>query len=413
MAITSTKHHDTHEPAHRYGFDTLAIHAGQPNDPLTGAVNFPIYQTSTYGQEEIGGKPDFCYTRTGHPTRAALEANLAALEGARFGLAFSSGMAAINNVLNLLQAGDHVIACRDLYGGAYRIFTKLYAKFDVSFTFVDTRDPGSVRRAIRDNTRLLWLETPSNPLLTLTDIEACTSLARRAGVWSVVDNTFATPVLQRPLRLGADIVVHSTTKYLNGHSDVLGGAVITSDAELHEKLKFFQNCVGAVPGPQDCFLTLRGLKTLSLRVQRHCDNARRIAAFLETHPAIKRVHYPGAAHHPQAELARRQLSDFGGVISFELEDDIERVKRFSRGCRLWTLAESLGGVKSLFCHPATMTHASVEPDVRRANGITDGLIRLSVGLEDASDLIRDLDAALDAARDATRDARSARHRVEA
>lgn len=379
-----------------YAFDTLAIHAGQPNDPLTGAVNVPIYQTSTYGQNEIGGRPEYCYSRTGHPTRAALEQALAALEGARFGLALASGMAAINNVLNLLQAGDHVVACRDLYGGAYRIFTKLYARFGVTFSFVDTTDPARVREALRPQTRLLWLESPSNPLLHLTDLRACAEIARDAGAWTVVDNTFATPVLQRPLALGADIVVHSTTKYISGHSDVLGGAVLTDDPDLHERLKFFQNCVGAVPGPQDCFLVLRGLKTLRLRVERHCANARRVAEFLTRHPAVRRVHFPGLTEHPQVALARRQQSDCGGVVTFELADGLEGVRRFARGCRLWTLAESLGGVKSLFCHPATMTHASVEPEVRAARGITDDLVRLSVGLEDADDLIRDLDRGLQA-----------------
>lgn len=373
-----------------YAFDTLSIHAGQPNDPATGAVNVPVYQTSTFGQTRIGGEPAFCYARTGHPTRAALEQALAALEGATYGLAFASGMAAINNVLNLLKAGDHVVAIRDLYGGAYRIFTKLYAKFGVTFSFVDATDLRNVREALRPRTRLLWLESPSNPLLQLTDIAACSALARNAGAWTVVDNTFATPALQRPLALGADIVVHSTTKYISGHSDVLGGAVLTNDPALHEQLKFFQNCVGAVPGPQDCYLVLRGLKTLGLRLERHCANARRIAAFLEAHPAVQRVYYPGAASHPQYDLARRQQSDFGGVIAFELAGGIDAVRRFAGACRLWTLAESLGGVKSLFCHPATMTHASVEPEVRQARGITEGLIRLSVGLEDVSDLIRDL-----------------------
>lgn len=371
-------------------FDTVAIHGGAFDDPLSGSVNVPVYQTATYGQEEVGGAPAYCYSRTGNPTRTALERQLAALEGAGCGLAFASGMAAINNVLNVLKSGDHVVAGQDLYGGAYRIFTKLYAKFGVTFTFVNTTDPANVAGAITRRTRLLWLESPSNPLLRLTDIEACAGIARRAGVVTVVDNTFATPVLQRPLDLGADVVVHSTTKYLAGHSDVLGGAVITRDAALHEQFKFFQNAVGAVPGPQDCFLVLRGLRTVGLRVERHCLNARRVAEFLAEHPAVKRVYYPGLTSHPQHALARRQQRDFGGVVSFELGDDVEAVKRFGSGCRLWTLAESLGGVKSLWCHPPTMTHASVEPEVRRGNGIRDGLIRLSVGVEGADDLIADL-----------------------
>ncbi len=377
-----------------YHFDTLAIHAGQPNERLTGAATIPIFQTSTFAQDEPGGQPDFCYTRTGNPTRAALEANLAALEGARYGLAFSSGMAAINNVLNLLKSGDHVITCRDLYGGAYRIFTKLYHNFGVEFSFVDTTDPANVARAVQGNTQLVWLESPSNPLLQVTDIAACAEIARAAGAWTVVDNTFATPCLQRPLELSADIVVHSTTKYINGHADVLGGAVITSRDDLYERLKFFQNAVGAVPAPQDCFLVLRGIKTLSLRVERQCANARRVAEFLSGHPRVRQVYYPGLPGHPNHAVAARQMSDFGGIVSFELDDDIDAVRRFVRALRLWTLAESLGGVKSLLCHPPTMTHASVEPNVRRERGIRDGLVRLSVGIEHAVDLIADLDDAL-------------------
>lgn len=380
-----------------YAFATRAIHAGQPNDAVTGSVTFPIHQTSTFGQTELGGTPAYCYARTGNPTRSALEQNLAALENAEFALAFASGMSAINNVLNLLSAGDHVIACQDLYGGAYRIFTKLYAKFGVEFTFVDTTDPENIRKAITDRTKIVWLETPSNPLLKITDIAACAAIAKSAGAWTVVDNTFATPYLQQPLALGADIIIHSTTKYLNGHSDVLGGAVITNDAGVAEQLKFFQNCVGSVPGPQDCYLVLRGIKTLDLRMERHCASTRKIAVYLANHPAINRVYYPGLPSHPGHDVARRQLRDFGGVISFELNGDIDAVKRFAKATKLWTLAESLGGVKSLFCNPATMTHAAVEPDVRRANGLSDGLIRLSVGLEDPDDLIQDLDQAINAA----------------
>ncbi|MCP4250621.1 MAG: PLP-dependent transferase [bacterium] len=376
------------------GIATRVIHAGQPNDPLTGAATFPIYQTSTFAQAEIGGDPDYCYTRTGNPSREALEQNLASLESARHALAFASGMSAINNVLNLLSTGDHVVACADLYGGAYRIFTKLYAKFGIEFTFVDTTDPDRVRDALAHNTRIVWLETPSNPLLRVTDIRACAALAKTVGALTVVDNTFATPLLQRPLALGADVVVHSTTKYLNGHADVLGGAVVTDSDELHEQLRFFQNTVGSVPAPMDCFLVLRGIKTLPLRVKQHCAGAQRVAEYLCNHPAVQRVYYPGLADHPGHDVARRQATDFGGIVSFELEDDIEVAKTFSRNCRLWTLAESLGGPKSLFCHPPTMTHAAVEPEVRRQNGIRDGLIRLSVGLEEIDDLIADLDRAL-------------------
>jgi cystathionine gamma-lyase len=373
---------------------TLAIHAGQPNDPVTGAVAFPIYQTSTFAQSEPGVHRGFCYARTAHPTRRALEENLAALENARHGLAYASGMAAINGVLATLRAGDRVVSTRDLYGGAWRIFTKLYAKFGIEFTFVDTSDLDEVRAALARPARLLWLETPSNPLLKITDIEACARLAREAGARTVVDNTFATPCLQQPLSLGADIVVHSTTKYISGHSDVLGGAILVDDDALQAELQFFQNAVGAVPGPQDCFLILRGIKTLPLRVAAHCSGARVVADFLSRHPAVARVYYPGLPSHPGHHVASKQSSDYGAVISFELHASLEDTIAFTKSLSLWTLAESLGSVKSLFCHPPTMTHASVEPEVRRKVGIADGLIRLSVGLEDPVDLIDDLDQAL-------------------
>jgi len=356
-----------------YRFDTLAIHAGQANDPTTGAVTVPIYQTSTFGQIEPGVSRGYDYSRTSHPTRHALEENLAVLEGARYGLAFSSGMAAIHNVLSTLRSGDHVVTTQDLYGGAWRIFVKYFAKFGVDFTFVDATDLQAVERAIRPSTRILWLETPSNPLLKVIDIAACAAIARRHGVRSVVDNTFATPVLQQPIALGADVVVHSTTKYINGHSDCLGGCVITNDDLFYDELKFFQNAIGAVPGPQDCFLILRGIKTLSLRVHKQCENAQKIVEFLK--PRVSRVYYPG----------------FGAIVSFDVDDD---AIAFSRSLKLWTLAESLGSVKSLFCHPPTMTHASMDPDVRKKVGIGDGLIRLSVGLEDPLDLIEDLEQAL-------------------
>jgi cystathionine gamma-lyase len=382
-----------------YRFDTRAIHAGQPDDAATGAIAVPVYQTSTFAQAEPGVHKGYAYGRSENPTRTALEANLAALEGARFGLAFASGLAAVHNVLTLLTAGDHVVSCSDLYGGSYRLFTKLYARLGITFTFVDATDPARVQRAFQDNTRLLWLESPSNPLLRVTDLAACTALARAHGVTSVVDNTFATPVLQQPLALGTDIVVHSTTKYLNGHSDVIGGAVLTNAPELHERLRFFQNAVGAVPGPHDCALVLRGIKTLGLRVGRHCANARAVAEWLEADPRVARVHFPGLATHPQHALARQQMSDFGGIVSFELADEAA-ARAFTRAVKLWTVAESLGGPWSLLCHPPTMTHASVEPEVRRRNGIADGLIRLSPGLEDVRDLIEDLDQALVGAADA-------------
>jgi len=377
-----------------YKFSTRAIHAGQANDPETGAVAFPIYQTSTFAQEEPGVHKGFCYSRTDNPTRRALERNLASIEEAGYGLAYASGLAAVNGVLNLLKAGDRVVAGRDLYGGSYRIFTKLYAKFGVGFDFVDPTNLAEVGRAFRPETKLLWLETPSNPLLTITDIAACAELAKARGVRTVVDNTFATPVLQQPLKLGADIVVHSTTKYLNGHSDVIGGAILTDSKEIYDDLKFFQNAVGAVPGPQDCFLILRGIKTLGLRMERHVASAFEIARRLRRDPRIAKVYYPGLPDHPQHDLARRQMNGFGAIVSFELEGGLAAAKRFASRVKLWTLAESLGGVKSLLCHPPTMTHASVEPEVRRAVGISDGLIRLSVGLEDVEDLLEDLNQAL-------------------
>ena len=377
-----------------YAFDTLAIHAGQPNDEATGSVTFPIHQTSTFGQEAPGVNKGYCYSRTGNPTRSALEANLAALEGGRFGLAFASGLAAVNTVLNLLKPGDHVVAGRDLYGGSYRIFTKVYRKLGIEFAFVDITRVAEVEAALRPNTRLLWLESPSNPLLQLVDLAASAAVARARGVRTVVDNTFATPYLQRPLALGADIVLQSTTKYLAGHSDVIGGALVTNDEALYSELKFHQNAVGAIPGPQDCFLVLRGTKTLAVRMERHCANARALAAFLDDHPRVRRVYFPGLPSHPGHDIAVRQMRDFGGVISFELEGGVEEATAFASSVRLWTLAESLGSVKSLLCHPATMTHASVEPEVRRRNGISDGLIRLSAGIEDVRDLTADLEEAL-------------------
>ena len=377
-----------------YQFETLAIHAGQPNDEKTGAVTFPIYQTTTYEQIEPGVNKGYCYSRTGNPTRTALEDCLAALENARYGVTFASGIAAISNCLNLLSAGDQVVTCKDIYGGAYRLFTKVYAKFGIEFKFVDTTKPAEIAAALSPRTKLLWLETPSNPLLTVTDISAAAALAHAAGALVVVDNTFASPYLQNPLQLGADIVLHSTTKYLNGHGDVLGGALITDTSEIAEQLRFYQNASGAVPAPQDCFLTLRGIKTLGVRMDRHCANARKVAEFLQQHPAVGAVHYPGLTSHPQHAIARKQMRDFGGVLSFELRASVEAAKQFTTRTQIFTLAESLGSVKSLLCHPPTMTHAAVEPEIRRKHGIPDGLIRLSVGIEDARDLIADLQQAL-------------------
>ncbi len=378
-----------------YRFDTRAIHAGQQNDPATGAVTTPIHQTSTFAQAEPGVNNGYCYARTGNPTRSALEENLAALESARHGLAFASGMSAIHAVLSLFSRGDHVVSTRDLYGGAWRIFTKVFSRYGIEFTFVDTTNPANVEAAVRAETKLLWLETPSNPLLHVTDIARCAAIARGRGVITAVDNTFATPLLQQPLSLGADLVVHSTTKYINGHSDVLGGAVVTNDQAIHDELRFLQNAIGAVPAPQDCFLILRGIKTLGLRIDRHCSNAEILARFLAAHDRVRRVFYPGIVDQPNHAVARRQMTRFGAIVSFELSASLEETRAFTRRLHLWTLAESLGGPKSLFCHPATMTHASVEPDVRRRVGIADSLIRLSAGLEDVRDLVDDLEQALE------------------
>ena len=375
-----------------YRFDTLAIHAGQANDPTTGAVTVPIYQTSTFGQIEPGVSRGYDYSRTSHPTRHALEENLAALEGARYGLAFSSGMAAIHNVLSTLRAGDHVVTTQDLYGGAWRIFVKYFAKFGIDFTFVDATDLEAIEHAIRPSTRLLWLETPSNPLLKVIDIAACAAIARRHGIRSVVDNTFATPVLQQPIALGADVVVHSTTKYLGGHSDVVGGALVVADPELGERLTYHQNAMGAVNGPFDAWLTLRGIRTLAVRMDRHCDNAERVVEFLLGHPRVGQVLYPGLPEHPGHALAARQMRRFGGMVSFRVRGGEEDALSVCKRAGVFTLAESLGGVESLIEHPGRMTHASVAGS---ALEVPADLIRLSVGLEDAEDLIADLDQALD------------------
>ncbi len=376
------------------GFGTRAVHAGQEPDPSTGAIMTPVYMTSTYVQASPGVHKGYDYSRTINPTRVALEGNIAGLEGGRHGLAFSSGMGAANTVLDLLSAGDHVVAGNDLYGGTYRIMRKVFERFGVAFTFVDTTDLAATSAAFRPETRLLWIETPSNPLLRVTDIEACAAVARGHGAWSLVDNTFATPYLQQPLGLGADFVLHSTTKYLGGHSDVVGGAVVMNDDSLHERLRFLQNAVGAVPGPMDCFLVLRGTKTLHLRMERHSQNAARIAEWLEAHPATLRVHYPGLRSHPQHELASRQMRAPGGMVSFEVKGGIEASRRVAERVRLFALAESLGGVESLLDHPAIMTHASIPAEERRKAGLADGLLRLSVGVEDVDDLVADLSQAL-------------------
>jgi cystathionine gamma-lyase len=367
------------------GFDTLAVHAGQEPDPTTGAVMTPIYQVSTYAQEGVGGHKGYEYSRTDNPTRTALQACLAALEGARFGLSFASGLAATDVILRaLVKPGDLVICGDDVYGGTYRLFDKVLRGWGVRFAYADfsTTDPEAV---IPAGTRMVWLETPTNPLLKVSDIEAVARRCKAAGALLVVDNTFATPYFQRPLFLGADIVVHSTTKYINGHSDVVGGFAALNDPALYEPLKFLQNAAGAVPGPQDVWLTLRGVKTLGVRMDRHQRNAEEILAFLRQHPDVARVYHP--FDNP---VAKRQMCGFGGMISFDLRGDLDRARRFVAATRLFTLAESLGGVESLIETPALMTHASIEPEKRRAAGIEDGLIRLSVGIETASDLIADL-----------------------
>jgi len=378
-------------------FETLAIHAGQRPDPTTGAVMTPVYLTSTYVQDGPGVHKGFEYSRTRNPTRDALEGCLAALEGGRHGLAFASGLAATDAILHALSAGDHVVYCDDVYGGTFRLFDKVFRRHGVEFTAVDMTDPASVERALRPSTRLIWIETPTNPMLKIVDLAAVAAVARARGVRTVVDNTFATPFFQRPLALGIDIVAHSTTKYLNGHSDVVGGAVVTSDEEIHAGLRFVQNAVGGVPSPMDAFLVLRGLKTLHVRMQRHEENAFRLARFLAAHPQVERVTYPGLPEHPQHALARRQMSGFGGMLTFVVRGGLPAATAFLRAVRVFACAESLGGVESLVEHPAIMTHASVPPETRRRLGIDDGLVRVSAGIESGDDLVADLDRGLAAA----------------
>lgn len=378
-------------------FATRCIHAGQRPDPTTGAIMTPIYATSTYVQEKPGVHKGFDYSRTNNPTRAALEANLAALEGAAHGLAFSSGCGAGDTLLGgLLAKGDHVVSGNDVYGGTYRLFKRVFEKFGVEFTLVDTSTPGEVEKAWRKNTKLLWVETPSNPLLRITDLKAVCGFAKRNGAISVVDNTFATPALQNPLEQGATVVLHSTTKYLGGHSDTVGGALVMNDDALWEKLKYFQNAIGATPGPFDAWLVLRGTKTLHVRVQRHCENARRIADWLSKRKDVTEIHYPGLKSDPGHAVAKKQMKDFGGMISFVLKGSLERSVKFISSTKLFALAESLGGVESLIEHPASMTHGSIPRAERIAAGLQDGLIRLSVGIEDVDDLIGDLEQALGA-----------------
>ncbi|MBO9701070.1 MAG: cystathionine gamma-synthase [Sporocytophaga sp.] len=376
-------------------FGTKAIHAGVEPDPSTGAIMTPVYQTSTYVQASPGDHKGYEYSRTHNPTRTALQNSLAALENGAHGLCFASGMAAIDTILKLLKPGDEVISTNDLYGGTYRIFTKVFAHYGIKFHFIPMDNVKEVEKYINSNTKLIWMETPTNPLLNIIDIKAIANLGKKHTIITVVDNTFATPYLQLPLEMGVDIVMHSVTKYLSGHSDVVMGAIILNDKEVAARLAFLQNACGAVPGPQDCFLVLRGIKTLHLRMERHCDNAAKIAQFLSEHPKVDKVYYPGLSSHPNHAVAQRQMKGFGGMLSFTLKGDkIEDAKRFLERAKLFSLAESLGGVESLCGHPATMTHASIPKEEREKAGLKDSLIRLSVGVEDVEDLIEDLGKAI-------------------
>jgi cystathionine beta-lyase/cystathionine gamma-synthase len=375
-------------------FETKAIHEGQESDPLTGSVIVPVYQTSTYEQEAIGRHKGYEYSRTGNPTRTALEQALASLESGEYGLAFASGQAATTAVVNLLKSGDHIVAGDDLYGGTWRLFERVFKNWGLETTYVDIDDPDSFESAIRDTTRLIWVETPTNPLLKVIDIRKLAAIASRNNVLLAVDNTFASPYFQRPLEVGADIVVHSTTKYLGGHSDIVGGAVVTSNKHVYEVLKYYQNAAGGIPGPWDSWLVLRGIKTLAVRMREHESNAIFLARFLGGHPAVERVYYPGLESSPYHELAREQMSGFGGMISMELPGGLPGVEEFVSGLELFTLAESLGGVESLVCYPAKMTHGTLGAAERKRRGINDNLVRLSVGIENREDLREDLSSAL-------------------
>jgi cystathionine beta-lyase/cystathionine gamma-synthase len=372
---------------------TRAVHAGQVDDPLAGAIMPPIYQTSTYRQQGLGRHRGYEYGRTQNPTREALERNVASLEGGGHGFAFASGLAALDATLKLLRAGDHVVSGANLYGGSHRLMVRVYEGLGLSFTFVDARDAERIARAVTPATRMVYCETPTNPMMFLTDLGAVGDICQARGLLFAVDNTFASPVFQRPLEYGADLVLHSTTKYLNGHSDMVGGMVVTDRDDLAERLGFLQNASGAVPGPMDCWLALRGIKTLPLRMRQHDASGRRIAAWLVRQPMVRKVYYPGLESHPQHPLAKRQMSGFGGMISFDL-GDVELAKRILERTRIFALAESLGGVESLIGHPASQTHASVPPAMREEMGLTDSLVRLSVGIEDVEDLIADLDQAM-------------------
>jgi cystathionine gamma-lyase len=375
------------------GFSTKAIHVGQEPEQVTGAVTVPIYQTSTYAQSELGESVTYDYARTINPTRVALEKNLAALENAKYGFSFASGMSAIACAMSLAKSGDHIIAASDMYGGSYRYFSRILEQYGVSFSYVDMTDVENIRKAIRPETRIIYTETPTNPMMSITDLRAVADLAKEHGISSMVDNTFASPFLQNPIDFGIDVVLHSVTKYIGGHSDLIGGALVTSNDKFAEQFKFYQNSVGAVPAPFDCWLLLRSVKTLALRMTAHTNNAMKIAEHLSKDARVKKVFYPGLTSHPQHELAKKQMRGFGGMISIEL-GSIENAKKFSKQLKLFTLGESLGGVESLICHPVTMTHGSVPEDRRLQLGITPGLVRLSVGVEDVNDLMGDIEAGL-------------------
>jgi cystathionine beta-lyase/cystathionine gamma-synthase len=393
--MTTNKPHDTDSDEETdYRIETASIHAGQEPEKETGAIMPPIYATSTYVQDGPGDDRGYEYSRTGNPTRTVLEDNLAALEGAEYGRAFASGMAGINTVLNLLESGDHVVAGDDVYGGTHRLFKQVYEDYDLSFSFVDTTDHDAVREAFGPETELLWVETPTNPLMRVNDIEGLSEIAHSYDALCAVDNTFATPYLQQPLDHGADIVSHSLTKYLGGHSDVVGGALVTDDEHLDEQFGFYQNSVGATPDPFACFLVLRGTKTLPVRMDRHCENAAEIAQRLEAHSAVDSVYYPGLESHEGYDLAQKQMDDFGGMLSFELDATLDETAEFVSETELFALAESLGGVESLIEQPATMTHASIPREERLAAGLTDGLVRISVGVEHVEDLWADLERAM-------------------
>ncbi len=376
-------------------FETKALHAGIEPDPSTGAIMTPIFQTSTYVQSAPGEHKGFEYARTQNPTRSVLEKNIAALENGKFGRCFSSGMAATDSIAKLLEPGDEVVCTSDLYGGTFRIFTKIYAKYGIKFTFVDMKDVSAVEKVMTKKTKMVWLETPTNPMMGIVDIKAMTAMAKDYGSIVVVDNTFATPYLQNPLDLGADVVIHSVTKYISGHSDVVMGAIVTNNEALDERFGFFQNSAGGVPSPNDCFLVLRGIKTLHVRMDRHCENGKKVAFFLKSNPLVSKVYWPGFDDHPNHDIAKKQMKNFGGMLSFILkEDSQEAAFEVMKKLKYFSLAESLGGVESLVGHPASMTHASIPKEQRLEVGLTDSLIRLSIGIESAEDLVNDLEQAI-------------------